>query len=84
MNFILYFSKRTREVVEISPEQPKKVAKLTQSNEIEAALSSSKRYQKQKADAKKKRAGMLKFKIIKLQIINLVSYEIDKPNLKNI
>jgi len=73
MNFILYFSKRTREVVEISPEQPKKVAKLTQSNEIEAALSSSKRYQKQKADAKKKRAGMLKIKSNFEQLCNLIA-----------
>lgn len=50
-------SKRTREVIEISPDQPTKVAKLTKNNEIEAALSSSRLYQKQKAESKRKRAG---------------------------
>jgi hypothetical protein len=53
----LSFSKRTREVIEISPDQPTKVAKLTKNNEIEAALSSSRLYQKQKAESKRKRAG---------------------------
>ncbi|XP_059469112.1 nuclear pore complex protein DDB_G0274915 [Neocloeon triangulifer] len=52
-------SKRSREVVDVSPEtnQPTKQAKFSKCNEIEASLSSTKMYQKQRAEAKKKRAA---------------------------